>query len=1378
MSLVMVLLMAGLVTAVPQKPNLDAILNRRTDVYIAGFFPFGKGVENSNTGRGVMPSVKLALDHVNEHESVLRNYRLHMWWNDTECNAAVGVKSFFDMMHSGPHKLMLFGAACTHVTDPIAKASKHWHLTQLSYADTHPMFTKEAFPNFFRIVPSENAFNMPRIRLLEHFNWTRVGTIYQNEPRYALAHNRLLAELDAAKFIVDESQSFATEVKTALTKLKEKDIRIILGNFNETWALKIFCEAYKLEMYGRAYTWLLLGTYSGRWWTRRAPCDRTELRAALDTAILADLLPLSTTGETTVSGITAKDYQVEYDRRRGIEYSRFHGYTYDGIWAMALAIQTVAHRVKLKYKEKTVQDFRYRDKEWEQLFLDALSNVTFEGVTGPVRFYDNERKASILLKQFQGEAGEVKVGEYCAERDRLDLAGDAFKWVGKNPPKDRTLRLIEHTQVNITIYAVLVSCSVLGILLATGFLAMNIHYRNQRYIKMSSPHLNNLIIVGCMLTYMSVIFLGLDSSLSSIAAFPYICTARAWLLMAGFSLAFGAMFSKTWRVHSIFTDVKLNKKVIKDYQLFMVVGVLLCIDLAIMTTWQISDPFYRATKQMEAYVSQTNEDYPHPTSEDIVIVQENEYCQSERMPIFIGIIYAYKGLLLIFGAFLAWETRHVSIPALNDSKHIGLSVYNVLIMCIMGAPIALVLADHKDALFVLIAIFIIFCTTGTLCLVFVPKLVELRRNGQGGTGGARIRATLRPAAPHDCRSPGPELERRLKELRQYNTRYRRTLQAKENELQMLLSKLGSDASSESSIRDSKSPSSTRTRLPVPRENISHPETSDITSVCSLSASAGAETEFIGMQTQMSTEKLKPSAPPEPIKEVKEPKKEQTKAVSFKNHLDYTSPPSSKAVPEKDQLAKLPYGWSSEEQDAPKARVSEPVKAEAKTIPALKASDTPVAKSMPAKVQEPMYTKAASKILKTPEQQRQPKPDKPYKSGPRTHRRVSSVAAGLRELLEPPPGLERTVIGQERDPPPAVKTKQEPEDILDIEHDYSSTERRKTCQRRDSEKRKKEFIVVQSDLWDTNTFQYTCQKTPPSHPHTPMQRSVSEKSRQQSSPHHHREPETRSTERRASNASINHVGAPRVGTPEGYREAETLRMSDRISKRRGSEFPQPVSTPPHQIQSKRRQSAAVVRSYQEERGDKNEIQRILNDIPKDIIEAIPPPEPVEIPDRKPDPDIIRVSKKPESPVKRIQDPDTIRVTKGQDSPSRRLRQEAEPLKRAKGAGDSPRLTQAAQTRPDHHKSSPNVASRHKAESPKSREERKSATYSRSDSKRQESAERKMYTASSESELFECAILPIFHKLLTERHKSQPHGLNLTYGVSCPNISIKCDIVEYL
>lgn len=59
------------------------------------------------------------------------------------------------------------------------------------------------------------------------------------------AHNRLVADLDANKMEVLETQSFATEVSSALEKLKEKDVRIILGNFDEVWARRIFCEAHK-----------------------------------------------------------------------------------------------------------------------------------------------------------------------------------------------------------------------------------------------------------------------------------------------------------------------------------------------------------------------------------------------------------------------------------------------------------------------------------------------------------------------------------------------------------------------------------------------------------------------------------------------------------------------------------------------------------------------------------------------------------------------------------------------------------------------------------------------------------------------------------------------------------------------------------------------------------------------------------------------------------------------------------------------------------------------------------------------------------------------------------------------------------------------------
>ena len=76
----------------------------------------------------------------------------------------------------------------------------------------------------------------------------------------------------------------------------------------------------------------------------------------------------------------------------------------------------------------------------------------------------------------------------------------------------------------------------------------------------------------------------------------------------------------------------------------------------------------------------------------------------------------------LFGAFLAWETRQVQIPALNDSKYVGMSVYNVAIMCVLGVAVSFVLSEEQTASFIIISIFIVFCTTGTLCLVFVPKV--------------------------------------------------------------------------------------------------------------------------------------------------------------------------------------------------------------------------------------------------------------------------------------------------------------------------------------------------------------------------------------------------------------------------------------------------------------------------------------------------------------------------------------------------------------------------------------------------------------------------------------------------------------------------------
>lgn len=55
-----------------------------------------------------------------------------------------------------------------------------------------------------------------------------------------------------------------------------------------------------------------------------------------------------------------------------------------------------------------------------------------------------------------------------------------------------------------------------------------------------------------------------------------------------------------------------------------------------------------------------------------LIVPQLERCQSNHTIVFQVVFYLTKGLLMVFGCFLAWETRAVNVPALNDSKYIGM----------------------------------------------------------------------------------------------------------------------------------------------------------------------------------------------------------------------------------------------------------------------------------------------------------------------------------------------------------------------------------------------------------------------------------------------------------------------------------------------------------------------------------------------------------------------------------------------------------------------------------------------------------------------------------------------------------------------------------
>lgn len=92
---------------------------------------------------------------------------------------------------------------------------------------------------------------------------------------------------------------------------------------------------------------------------------------------------------------------------------------------------------------------------------------------------------------------------------------------------------------------------------------------------------------------------------------------------------------------------------------------------------------------------------------------------------FLGVMYGYKGLVLLFGLFLAYETRSIKVKQINDSRYVGMSIYNVVVLCLITAPVCMVIASQQDANFAFVSLSLIFCCFLSMALIFVPKVCLL-----------------------------------------------------------------------------------------------------------------------------------------------------------------------------------------------------------------------------------------------------------------------------------------------------------------------------------------------------------------------------------------------------------------------------------------------------------------------------------------------------------------------------------------------------------------------------------------------------------------------------------------------------------------------------
>ncbi|XP_074753247.1 putative G-protein coupled receptor 156 [Athene noctua] len=257
-----------------------------------------------------------------------------------------------------------------------------------------------------------------------------------------------------------------------------------------------------------------------------------------------------------------------------------------------------------------------------------------------------------------------------------------------------------------------------GVLLALFFLVFTIRFRKNRIVKMSSPNLNIVTLLGSGLTYTSAYLFGIqEQSLPSGDSVEKLIQVRLCLLCVGTSLVFGPVLGKSWRLYKVFTQRVPDKRVIiKDLQLLAMVAALVLADAMLLLTWVFSDPV-QCFRSLSVSLRATEKGMT-------CSVSRVQSCASLYSDLWLVLILGFKSILLMYGTYLAGLTDNVSSPPVNQSLTLIVGVNLVFLAAGTVCLVHRFFRTWHNLLFGFTSGGIFVCTTTINCFIFVPQLKQ------------------------------------------------------------------------------------------------------------------------------------------------------------------------------------------------------------------------------------------------------------------------------------------------------------------------------------------------------------------------------------------------------------------------------------------------------------------------------------------------------------------------------------------------------------------------------------------------------------------------------------------------------------------------------
>ncbi|XP_071947614.1 gamma-aminobutyric acid type B receptor subunit 1-like [Antedon mediterranea] len=684
-------------------------LATKIPIYIGGFMPF-----SDDTYDHLVHTVLTAIDHVNSFEEILHDYELRMIWNWTMADPGNSLLTFYQLINSPETMLMAWGPTYSIVGEMLNVVVSEYNIVQVGIAQfqTDDLFLLD-YPYTIQIYPNANIFNPARISLFKELGWKRAAIIYEDVDLFRGEMEQFAVMMVEEGFEVISIETFSDEQPAdRIRNLKDHDSRIIIGLFYQDKAVRVFCEAYRQNLYGPKHVWMILGWYHADWWIEETKkirqtdqnfCTLEEIEKAVDGYLsMRGFEFQSNTSHIHFNGVHPSEDQLEYMeelQKMLLTSGACDSYGYDQIITISLALNASIADLDQLNPPKKLEDFTYKAKDMADIFYKNTKNVNFDGLTGFVAFDEyGSRQSDAVVQQLQ--SGIVPVDGPTYQEAPLTICRSK----------------------KIFVYVLLT----LGIIYATVLLILNIKFRETRVIKISSPLLNGLISIGCIILYISMALYQLALEINTDSHIFISCQLGLFTTSVGFSMAFGALFMKTYRVYSIFkTSMKQLRtaKGLHNSMLFSYIAVFVFLDIFIHGLFYLLNDVELVSSEVNIKEDTTQSNL------EMFYIEVIYGCSSKYGFILTYCLIAYKGSILLFGVFLAWSTRNVKLVHLNDSHYIAICVYTVVICCLITVPAAVLNYDQIGVVFILFGTTIFITNTVVLSLVFLPKLIVLYKDG-------------------------------------------------------------------------------------------------------------------------------------------------------------------------------------------------------------------------------------------------------------------------------------------------------------------------------------------------------------------------------------------------------------------------------------------------------------------------------------------------------------------------------------------------------------------------------------------------------------------------------------------------------------------------